>query len=167
MKFCDEYLDRCVSLRLAKKLPKRTMGAEDIFRIVNTVPGGKLSRTHFMHELSIAQSIVEAVQVEAARHPGSKPVKIGLRIGELSAVDPDALQFSIEAITLDTELQGLQVEIQLCPRRHRCLDCGNEFEVKEFDFRCPRCQSMRGECISGDQLETAYLELEEHEPSTT
>lgn len=119
-----------------------------------------------MHELSIAQSVLEAVQAEAARHPGSKPVKVSLRIGELAAVDPDALQFSFEALTHESDLEGLQLDIEFCPRRHRCLDCGTEFNVEDFDFRCSKCQSTRNECISGDQLDMKYLELEEHEPST-
>jgi hydrogenase nickel incorporation protein HypA/HybF len=118
-----------------------------------------------MHELSIAQSVLEAVEAEAARHPGSKPSKVGLRIGELAAVDPDALRFGFEVLVHEAELDGLQLEIEFCPRRHRCLDCGTEFSVKDFDFRCPQCQSTRNDCISGDQLEMAYLELEEHEPS--
>jgi|SRR5579864_6671717 len=119
-----------------------------------------------MHELSIAQSVLEAVQAEAARHPGATPTKIGLKIGELAAVDPDALQFAFEVLTRETELEGLKLEIRFCLRRHRCLDCGTEFDVKDFDFRCAKCQSTRSECISGDELELAFLELEEHEPST-
>ena len=119
-----------------------------------------------MHELSIAQSVLEAVEAEAVRHQGAKPSKVGLKIGELAAVDPDALQFGFEVLTRDTALEGLQLDIEFCPRRHRCLDCGTEFTVKDFDFRCPGCQSTRNSCISGDQLEIAYLELEEHEPSS-
>jgi hydrogenase nickel incorporation protein HypA/HybF len=118
-----------------------------------------------MHELSIAQSVLEAVQAEAVRHLGAKPAKVGLKVGELAAVDPDALRFGFEVLTRDTALEGLQLEIEFCPRRHRCLDCGTEFTVKAFDFRCPGCQSTRNDCIGGDQLEIAYLELEEHEPS--
>ena len=102
--------------------------------------------------------------MESARHPGAKPAKVGLRIGELSAVDPDALQFGFEVLTRETGLDGLQLEMEFCPRRHRCLDCGTEFNVKNFDFRCTKCQSTRNQCISGDQLEVAYLELEEHAP---
>ena len=118
-----------------------------------------------MHELSIAQSVLEAVEAEAARHPAAQPSKVGLRIGELAAVDPHALQFGFEVLTQDTGLKGLQLEIELCPRRHRCRDCGTEFIVMDFDFRCPKCQSTQNDCISGDQLEIAYLELEEREPS--
>ena len=118
-----------------------------------------------MHELGIAQSVLEAVQAEAAKR-NTKPVKVGLRVGELSAIDPDALRFSFEALTCETELQGLQLEIEFCPRRHRCLDCGSEFDIKDFVFDCPRCGTNRNECISGEQLQLAYVELEEYEPTT-
>ena len=101
-----------------------------------------------------------------ARHAGATPAAVGVRIGELAAVDPNALNFAFEALTRETEFEGLRLEIEIRPRRHRCLDCGKEFTVKDFDFRCPTCQSIRGECVSGDELEMAYLELEEHEPST-
>ena len=119
-----------------------------------------------MHELGIAQSVLEAAQAEAARRH-SKPVKVGLRIGELSAIDPDALRFSFEALTRDTDLQGLELQIEFCSRRHLCLDCGAEFEVKDFIFDCPRCGVNRNECVGGEELQLAYVELEEYEPSTT
>ena len=119
-----------------------------------------------MHELGIAQSVIDAVHGETARHVGAKPLKIAVRIGELSAIDPDALRFSFEALTRETELQDLELEIEVCPRRHRCLDCATEFGVKDFTFNCPQCGSVRNDCISGEELELAYLVLEEHEPST-
>ncbi len=118
-----------------------------------------------MHELGIAQSVLETVQAEAAKR-NAKPVKVGLRIGELSAIDPDALRFSFEALTAETDLQGLELEIEFCPRRHRCLECGTEFEAKDFIFDCPQCRANRTECIGGDELQLAYVELEEYEPST-
>jgi len=119
-----------------------------------------------MHELGIAQSVLDAVEAEALLHPGAKPLKVAVRIGELAAIDPDALRFSFDALTRETDLEGLMLEIQVCPRRHRCDDCEMEFDVKDFVFECPQCSSTRNECISGEELELAYLELEEHEPST-
>jgi hydrogenase nickel incorporation protein HypA/HybF len=119
-----------------------------------------------MHELGIAQSVLDAVQAETTKRGGAKPVKVGLRIGELAAVDPDALRFSFEALTRETELDGLELEVEMCPRRHRCLECGAEFNLKAFAFDCPQCGGSRNECIGGEELQLAYLELEEHEPST-
>jgi hydrogenase nickel incorporation protein HypA/HybF len=118
-----------------------------------------------MHEMGIANSVIEAVYAEAAHYPGCIPRKVALRIGELAAVDPDALRFCFEALTRETDLEALELEIEVCPRCHRCLACSAEFNVKDYDFACPQCGKLNSECISGDELEMAYLEVEEHEPS--
>ncbi len=119
-----------------------------------------------MHEMGIATSVLEAVRVEAARHPGSYASRVGVRIGEPAAVDPLALEFCFDALTRETDLESLHLEIEICPRRHRCLDCGSEFGVKDYDFECPRCGSLRSTCLSGDELELAYLEVEENGTGT-
>ncbi len=115
-----------------------------------------------MHELGIASSVLEAVRTECERHGGARPCKVGLRIGELAAIDQDSLRFCFDAITRETELESLQLEIELCPRKHRCRICRRDFLVQDFNFRCPQCASLETEFIGGDELELSYLEVEEH-----
>ena len=117
-----------------------------------------------MHEMGIANSILEGVAAEIRRRPGSRPVKVGVRIGELAGVDPDALRFAFEALTLETELQGLELDVEYRAPHGRCRDCRNEYEIRGFELKCPGCGSLDAECISGDELEFAYLEVEEDEP---
>jgi len=114
-----------------------------------------------MHELGIANSVLEAVRAEVGRHPGALPVKVAMRVGELAGVDPDALAFSFQALTSQTEWERLALEVETCPRRHRCPACETTFRVVDYDFRCPACRSPATECVGGDELELAYLELEE------
>jgi len=116
-----------------------------------------------MHELAIANSLFQAVQTEAQRHPGMRVGRVGLRIGELSGVDPEALRFSFDAIVKETPFDPLPLEIELCPRRHCCPGCGHTFPVREPDYAsdCPRCGGKQTECVSGTELEFSYLELEE------
>ena len=114
-----------------------------------------------MHELGIANSVLEAVQTEAARHPGAVVRKVGVTVGELAGVDPDALSFSFEALTAGTEWQHLVLEIQARPRLHRCPACELTFRVIDYQFACPECGASRTECAGGDELELAYLEMEE------
>ena len=118
-----------------------------------------------MHEMGIANSILEAVGKELHRYPGSWPVKVGVRIGELAAVDPDALRFCFDALTKDTEWEALALEIEFRPRRHRCRGCNQEFDVKDYAYQCPQCGELSTECIGGEELDLAFLEVEEHEPS--
>jgi hydrogenase nickel incorporation protein HypA/HybF len=86
---------------------------------------------------------------------------VGLRIGELSSISPDALTFAFEALTRETPWENLKVEIEWCPRRQKCQVCGEEFTVADFGMACPKCGDGRSTCISGTELDIAYLELEE------
>jgi hydrogenase nickel incorporation protein HypA/HybF len=114
-----------------------------------------------MHELGIAASVLDTVQAEARKRPGARPCRVGLRIGELAAVNSEALRFAFEALTRETELESLALDIEICPRRQRCCDCAVTFEAQDFTFACPRCGAQRTECISGDELEIAYLEVDD------
>jgi|SRR5271165_551651 len=117
-----------------------------------------------MHEMGIANSILDGVASEVRRRPGSRPVKVGVRIGELAGIDPDALRFAFDALTLETELQGLELDIEYREPRSRCRDCSQEFVVRNFELQCPGCGGSNARVISGDELEFAYLEVEDDEP---
>lgn len=114
-----------------------------------------------MHELGIAHAVLEAVRGEAARHSGSRVARVGVRIGELSGVNPEAFQFCFESLVKESPLEPLALEVEFCARRQRCADCGAAFVVADFDTSCPSCGCARTECISGTELELSYLELEE------
>jgi hydrogenase nickel incorporation protein HypA/HybF len=114
-----------------------------------------------MHEVGIANSIIEAGQIEAARRAGSKLVRIGVRVGTLAGVDMDALRFAFTALVQGTGLDAVDFEIQSCPRRNRCLECDSEFESALYSDPCPRCASERSILVGGEELDLAYVEVEE------
>jgi len=117
-----------------------------------------------MHELGIATSILEAVQKEAATRPGTRFVKVVVRIGELAGVDFDSLSFGWEAITRETEWEPLKLEVEAREWVNRCSECATEFRVVDYQTACPKCQSLATKLILGDELDIAYIEVEE-EPS--
>ena len=114
-----------------------------------------------MHELGIANAVLETVRAQAARHPGARLVRVGVRVGALAGVDPEALAFSFQALTAGTTWEKLALDIESCPRRHRCASCGHTFAVPDYRLSCPACGESRTECVGGQELEVAYLELEE------
>jgi hydrogenase nickel incorporation protein HypA/HybF len=114
-----------------------------------------------MHELSIASSILETVSKERERLNGARVTKVGVRIGELAGVDPDALSFSFEILVKDTDLDPLALEIEFISRRHECSHCKHVFTVVNYQFDCPACGSKETRCVGGDELQLAYLEVEE------
>ena len=114
-----------------------------------------------MHELGIANSVVEAVRAEALRRPNARVRKVGLLLGELAGVDRDALTFCFDSLVQETELEGVPLEIEFRRRRHRCPRCSESFVVVDYETACPRCGSADTECVGGEELEFSYLELEE------
>lgn len=114
-----------------------------------------------MHEMGIASSVLDAVRVEAGRYPGSRPSRVGLRLGEWSGVDVESLRFCFEALVTGSDLAGLQLDIDYRERRNRCERCGAEFAVRNYEIGCPECKSETTAAVSGTELDVAYLELED------
>jgi hydrogenase nickel incorporation protein HypA/HybF len=118
-----------------------------------------------MHEVGIANSILEAGRTETARRPGAKLMGIGVRVGVLSGVDVDALRFAFECIIAGTEDEKVVLTAENCPRMNRCEDCGREYvspQLSPFtDAPCPGCTSHHTSFVSGDQLDIAFVEVEE------
>lgn len=114
-----------------------------------------------MHEMGIANSVLEAVRTEVSRYPGARPARVGVRIGEWSGVDTESLRFCFDALVAGSDLAGLQLDLDYRPRRNACGQCDAEFAVVEYETRCPNCASEATKMISGTELDIAYLELEE------
>ncbi len=114
-----------------------------------------------MHELSIANAILDAVRLEAAKHPGGRVTKVGVRIGELAGIDPEALDFGFTAMVKGSDLEPLALEIEPSPRRHRCRNCAATFAVSDARVACPACGSAESVMVSGDEMQLAYMEVEE------
>ena len=90
-----------------------------------------------MHEMGIANSILDAVRTEARRFPGGHICKVGVRIGELAGVDPDSMSFCFEALVRETELEPLTLEIEYCSRRHQCRACRGYFPCTDGRVALP------------------------------
>lgn len=114
-----------------------------------------------MHELGIANSVVEAVRAEALRHPHARPRRVGVRLGEWAGVDADALRFCFEVLVRDSDLGEVSIDIDNVPRRNRCSACLEDFLVIEYETHCPRCGAAATETVTGHELELAFVELED------
>ncbi len=110
-----------------------------------------------MHELGIALEIINIVREESSKRNLNRLQEIGIRLGSLSGVDPEALSFSFEAATLDTLLASAKLIIEQIPVRGKCRSCGKELQVDDFVFMCPHCDSVDIDITQGQELDLAYL----------
>jgi hydrogenase nickel incorporation protein HypA/HybF len=114
-----------------------------------------------MHELALAESIVNIVKTEMKKYPGSKALKVAIKLGALHEIVPDALQFGFDTMTTDSSLAGAKLDIERIPIRGKCRDCNQEFEIEEYLFICPQCYSGAIELTQGDILEISHIEIDE------
>jgi hydrogenase nickel incorporation protein HypA/HybF len=89
-----------------------------------------------------------------------RPVRVGLKIGEMAAVDEDALTFCFDAVVKGTEYDGLTLAIRMVKPRRTCTACATEFDVVDYNSLCTACGSGDTKAISGDELDFEFLEVE-------
>ncbi len=114
-----------------------------------------------MHELAIANSIMNTVLAEAERRNVNSVTAVGLRIGALTDVVPDALQFGFSALTVGTPLEGTRLEIESIPVAGLCDECHRKFDVNGLVFICPECGSQDISVERGQELDIAYIQVDD------
>ena len=113
-----------------------------------------------MHEMSIAQSIIDIVDDTLAENEKNKLREIVVDIGELVAVVPESLQFCFEAIVSDTIYEKAELKINIKALKINCNDCDVESKIEKYSFMCPNCDSTNISVLSGEELNIRYLEVD-------
>ncbi len=108
-----------------------------------------------MHELAIAESVVDAV---TQRLPGATVTRVHLEIGALSGVVPDSIRFCFDLATEGTGLAGAQLKITEQPARCRCRGCGSEFQPDTPIVLCP-CGSADVAVLGGEELKIVSVQV--------
>lgn len=111
--------------------------------------------------MSIAQSLLDIVVDEAARHQVTKIKRVGVRVGAYSALVPDSLRFCWDLIIEDTVAAGAELTIDEIPMMGVCNACNAQITMTEPVFECPECKSADFELTQGRELMVDYIETED------
>ena len=96
-----------------------------------------------MHELAIAQSLLDIVLEEAARHGVSRVARVGLKLGAFTNVVADSLRFCFDLIKEGTVAAGAEVVLP------------------DPFASCPECGSAKVRLCQGQELSVDFIESEE------
>lgn len=112
-----------------------------------------------MHELSIAQALVEQVDAVIDQHQASSASLIRVRIGPLAGVVPELLASAFPLAAAGSRMEHAELEFTHAPIRVRCRTCGAETEAAMNRLLCGACGDWHTQILSGDELLLESVEL--------
>jgi hydrogenase nickel incorporation protein HypA/HybF len=113
-----------------------------------------------MHELSIAEGIVNILHDQMRLHRLSKLERVELRIGALRGIEVASLRWSFDVLAAGSSLEGARLDIDEVPIRGRCAQCGRRLTLEHWTDDCPFCSSSQVEILSGKELDIVAIEGE-------
>ncbi len=113
-----------------------------------------------MHELSIAQNILDIVVAAAEKEGAQKITSITLVAGETRAIVSEQLTFCFEVIAGGTIADGAELDPEIVPVRGMCRGCGEGFIVEDLLYICPKCQGGDIEIPGGTELRIKDIEVD-------
>ena len=112
-----------------------------------------------MHEMAIAEGILNIAFDYAEQNKASKISRITLKIGDMSGVEIEALNLSFDVLTKDTIAEGAELIVNHIPIIGQCNKCGKEFQIEHYNFFCPECEGVLI-LKSGRELQVESLDME-------
>lgn len=114
-----------------------------------------------MHEAGLVASILEIAQQEAERHGCCRITRIRLKLGCMTGVVRESLDFAFEALRTGTPADRAVLEIEPVPLLAQCPACGWSGEPpQDYCFFCPTCASPVA-ILSGREIELHSVDAEE------
>lgn len=120
-----------------------------------------------MHELSIAESILEILNRSVAREELSNVRTVNMKVGEMAGVVCESLEFSFKALTSGTPLAAASLSIEHIPFRIHCSSCNTTSPSRYGFSSCPRCSGTETRVVSGMELHVVSIDLCESVPEVS
>jgi len=118
-----------------------------------------------MHEFSIAESLVRAIDGELERQDreGVRLLKARVVVGRMRQIVPENLCMAFDILTRETRMAGAELELVTMPVVARCEKCGREAEIEMPFFACGKCGSGDLDITGGRELYLDLLEVNDEE----
>lgn len=112
-----------------------------------------------MHELSLAESLIETIEAAAREQHFNRVRRVWIEAGKLSGVEPEALRFGFESASQGTPAEGATLEIAEPDGQAWCERCQQAIRVMAYYDPCPYCQGHEMRITGGEQFRLKELEV--------
>lgn len=102
-----------------------------------------------MHELAITEGIMEAAIPEAEKAGAKKINEIRIKIGELSGVLPECIEYYFNIVSKGTIAEGAKIVPIKIPVGIECPDCGYSGDIDRKKIICKGCGGKNFKVVRG------------------
>ncbi|MDO5823840.1 hydrogenase maturation nickel metallochaperone HypA [Methanobrevibacter sp.] len=120
-----------------------------------------------MHELSMAQGIINAVLDTANENNATEVNEVTVEVGRLAMINPEQLQFILGVLIENTIIEDAEINFEEIPAEIKCLDCEFDGEAVLDDsdhyaplVKCPNCDSLSVDIINGKDIVVKNIVIE-------
>ena len=113
-----------------------------------------------MHEMSLAEGILQIVEDAAVDQGFNRVTEVRLEIGALSGVEVEALSFCMDMVLKGSVAEGARVEMERVPGQGFCLSCGESVTIQALFDACPLCGSYQVQATGGTEMRVKDLLVE-------
>ena len=113
-----------------------------------------------MHEYSIVQSLLDSCDENARANDATKVLKVVIKIGVMSGVEPSLLQTAFDTFKEKTICEEAEFVINMQDIVVKCRSCLVESTLTKLEYICPECESSDLEILDGENMYLMSLEME-------
>jgi hydrogenase nickel incorporation protein HypA/HybF len=119
------------------------------------------ARIFIVHEYSVVRSLISHALAIAAPVRAEQIRCLTISLGPLSGVESLLLAEAFSVLKPEYGLRDCELNIEECLLEATCTVCHCSFEIVEFQFRCPQCQSSRIDITRGERIILESIAIEE------
>jgi hydrogenase nickel incorporation protein HypA/HybF len=120
-----------------------------------------------MHEMSLAEGILQIVEDTARANAAAQVRSVLLELGALSHVEEQALRFCFDAVTRGTVADGARLDVHATAGRAWCMPCGESVALDRLGEACPLCGGYQLQVTHGDEMKVKEIEVAVETPTLT
>ena len=113
-----------------------------------------------MHELSLAQSLIEQVLAAAEAENAQRVLRVVVAVGPYSGVEKPAFEFAFPFAADGTSAAGAELVIEDAPAGIECNSCHATTRANPTQLVCPGCGSDRVVIKGGHDFLVREIELQ-------
>lgn len=110
-----------------------------------------------MHELSIADSVLEMILKEAQQHAFAHVQSITLRIGTVAGIEIDLLKRYLPMVFENTVADNADIIIEHVAAEAICNHCQQQSTLQSLHQSCPHCDTFQWQWLCGKDIQIKDL----------